>query len=75
MICNNTRISIGSVLIGPAYIGNDIRPAQNVVFLNLSYNYSDITTPICKQGEAQRKYSLETVPGSERMRSFYPENV
>jgi len=46
----NTRIGIGSVLIGPINIGNNVRLAQNVVITALNHNYTDITKPISEQG-------------------------
>lgn len=49
-IGNNTRIGIGSVLIGPVSIGDDVRLAQNVVVSGLNHNYQDITIPISEQG-------------------------
>lgn len=50
MIGSNTRIGIGSVLIGPVTIGDDVRLAQNVVVTALNHNYQDISLPISKQG-------------------------
>ncbi|MBI9067954.1 MAG: acyltransferase [Salinivirgaceae bacterium] len=49
-IGNNTRIGIGSVLIGPVNIGDDVRLAQNVVVTALNHNYEDVTKPISEQG-------------------------
>jgi acetyltransferase-like isoleucine patch superfamily enzyme len=49
-IGNNTRIGIGSVLIGPVNIGDDVRLAQNVVVSGLNHNYADIKQPISTQG-------------------------
>ena len=48
-IGNNTRIGIGSVIIGPVTVGNDVRFAQNVVCSGLNHGYQDVTTPIWKQ--------------------------
>lgn len=48
-IGSNTRIGIGSVLIGPVTIGNDVRLAQNVVCSGLNHSYQDISTPIWRQ--------------------------
>nr|WP_319398253.1 acyltransferase [uncultured Carboxylicivirga sp.] len=50
IIGNETRIGIGSVLIGPIQIGNYVRLAQNVVVSALNHNYEDITRPISEQG-------------------------
>jgi len=49
LIGNNTRIGLGSVLIGPVSIGDDVRLAQNVVISGLNHNYTDINTPISAQ--------------------------
>jgi acetyltransferase-like isoleucine patch superfamily enzyme len=48
-IGDRTRIGIGSVLIGPVKIGNDVRLAQNVVMSGLNHGYEDISVPIHKQ--------------------------
>ncbi len=48
-IGHNTRIGIGSVLIGPVSIGNDVRIAQNVVCSGLNHGYQDVTLPIWQQ--------------------------
>ena len=49
-IGNKTRIGIGSVIIGPVSIGDDVRLAQNVVITALNHNYQDTTLPISEQG-------------------------
>jgi acetyltransferase-like isoleucine patch superfamily enzyme len=49
-IGNRTRIGIGSVLIGPVNIGDDVRLAQNIVITALNHNYQDISKPISDQG-------------------------
>jgi len=49
-IGNKTRIGIGSVLIGPVSIGDDVRLAQNVVITALNHNYQNIAMPISEQG-------------------------
>ncbi|MCT4589776.1 MAG: acyltransferase [Carboxylicivirga sp.] len=49
-IGDDTRIGLGSVLIGPVYVGNHVRLAQNVVISALNHNYQDIELPISKQG-------------------------
>jgi len=49
-IGNKTRIGIGSVLIGPVSIGDDVRLAQNIVVSGLNHNYQDISIPISEQG-------------------------
>ncbi len=49
-IGSNTRIGVGSVLIGPVNIGEDVRLAQNVVVTALNHNYKDVSRPISEQG-------------------------
>lgn len=49
-IGNNTRIGIGSVLIGPVSIGDHVRLAQNIVVSGLNHNYQNISIPISEQG-------------------------
>jgi len=50
IIGDETRIGLGSVLIGPVHIGNNIRLAQNIVISGLNHNYTDIHKPISQQG-------------------------
>lgn len=50
IIGDRTRIGIGSTVIGPVVIGNDVRLAQNVVLSGLNHNYEKIDQPISKQG-------------------------
>lgn len=49
-IGNNTRIGIGSTLIGPVVVGDNVRLAQNVAVSALNHNYQDISQPISEQG-------------------------
>lgn len=49
-IGNNSRVGIGSVLIGPVTIGDHVGIAQNVVITALNHNYTDISKPISLQG-------------------------
>lgn len=49
-IGNNARIGIGSVVIGPVEIADNVRLAQNVVLTALNHNYENIDTPISEQG-------------------------
>lgn len=55
---NNTRIGIGSVLIGPVKIGNHVRLAQNVVITALNHNYTDVSKPISEQGVNTQQISV-----------------
>ncbi len=43
-------IGIGSVLIGPVNIGNDVMLAQNVVISGLNHKYENVFKPISEQG-------------------------
>lgn len=45
-----TRIGLGSTLIGPVFIGNDVRLAQNVVISALNHHYEALDRPISEQG-------------------------
>ncbi len=65
-IGNKTRIGIGSVLIGPVTIGDDVRLAQNVVISALNHNYTNVLVPISEQGvtTAEVYISDETWIGS-----------
>lgn len=58
IIGNNSRIGIGSTVIGPVVIGNDVRLAQNIVISGLNHNYEDVDRLIHEQGVSR---SLVTV--------------
>lgn len=45
----NARVGIGSVVIGPVSIGNEVIIAQHVVMSGLNHSYEDVETPIRKQ--------------------------
>lgn len=45
----NSRVGIGSVVIGPVTIGSDVIIAQHVVMSGLNHAYEDINLPIRKQ--------------------------
>jgi acetyltransferase-like isoleucine patch superfamily enzyme len=49
-IGDNSRIGIGSTLIGPVKIGSKVMIAQNVTISGLNHNYSDVSLPIADQG-------------------------
>ena len=59
IIGSRTRIGIGSVLIGPVAIGNDVRLAQHVVISALNHNYTDINLPISEQGVTTAQVAVE----------------
>lgn len=54
-IGDNTMIGIGSVLIGPAKVGNNVMLAQHVVASGLNHQYTDVNIPtnlqpvVCKE--------------------------
>lgn len=58
LIGDRTRIGLGSTLIGPVKIGNDVRLAQNVVISALNHNYEDINLPISEQGVHTRQVTI-----------------
>jgi acetyltransferase-like isoleucine patch superfamily enzyme len=45
-IGNDTRIGLGSVLIGPVTVGSQVILAQNIVMSGLNHTYTDVNTPI-----------------------------
>lgn len=46
IIENDARIGIGSVLIGPVYVGSHVIIAQNVVISAMNHSYSILNVPI-----------------------------
>ncbi len=48
-IGDHTLIGMGSTLIGPVRVGNDVILAQNIVMSGLNHEYKDITMPIHAQ--------------------------
>lgn len=46
MIGNDSRVGIGSVVIGPVSIGNQVIIAQNIVMSGLNHTYTDVDVPI-----------------------------
>ncbi|SDJ57152.1 Acetyltransferase (isoleucine patch superfamily) [Pedobacter sp. ok626] len=49
IIGNGTIIGIGSVIIGPVTIGNEVMLAQNIVVSGLNHGYQDISISPSKQ--------------------------
>ncbi len=45
MIGDDSRIGLGSVIIGPATIGKQVILAQNIVISGLNHTYADISLP------------------------------
>ena len=58
-IGSNSRIGLGSVIIGPVTIGNNVILAQNTVMSGLNHNYTDVNIPIYVQGETVSKITVE----------------
>jgi len=50
---------LSNTLIGPIQIGNDVRLAQNVVLSGLNHNYTEIDSPIHKQGVSTKQIVIE----------------
>lgn len=48
-IGNKSIVGIGSVIIGPVSIGNNVMIAQNIVISGLNHGYEDITLPPSEQ--------------------------
>jgi acetyltransferase-like isoleucine patch superfamily enzyme len=59
VIGDRTRIGLGSTVIGPATIGNDVSIAQGVVISGMNHNYEDIGMPISKQGVSTAPVVIE----------------
>jgi acetyltransferase-like isoleucine patch superfamily enzyme len=49
IIGNRTIIGIGSVIIGPVQIGNNVMIAQNIVMSGLNHGYEDVSIPPAEQ--------------------------
>lgn len=49
IIGNDCRIGMGTVLIGPITIGNQVILAQNIAISGLNHTYTDINLPIRQQ--------------------------
>ncbi len=49
LVGEHSRVGIGSVLIGPVTIGNQVIIAQHVVISGLNHGYQDIDLPIRQQ--------------------------
>jgi acetyltransferase-like isoleucine patch superfamily enzyme len=45
-IGNDSRVGLGSVIIGPVTIGNQVILAQNIVLSGLNHTYTDVEVPI-----------------------------
>jgi acetyltransferase-like isoleucine patch superfamily enzyme len=54
-----SRVGIGSVVIGPVEIGANVILAQHVVLSGLNHGYQDVTVPIRKQPVTVRPIVIE----------------
>ncbi|QJW88163.1 acyltransferase [Spirosoma taeanense] len=55
----NSRVGIGSVMIGPVAVGNEVIIAQHVVMSGLNHSYEDIQKPIRKQPVTKAEVVIE----------------
>lgn len=54
----HTMIGLGSVVIGPVTIGNDVMLAQNIVISGLNHGYEDVTIPPSQQKEVRKLITI-----------------
>jgi acetyltransferase-like isoleucine patch superfamily enzyme len=59
LIGANSRIGLGSVLIGPVSIGSQVILAQNIVVSGLNHGYEDINLPIRLQKVTTKPIVIE----------------
>lgn len=59
VIGDSSRIGIGSTLIAPVEIGNDVHLAQNIVISGLNHNYKDPGRTIHEQGVSRSLVRIE----------------
>lgn len=59
IIGQRTIIGIGSVIIGPISIGNDVMLAQHVVLSGLNHGYDDVKLPPSKQAVSREQICVE----------------
>jgi len=55
LIGDGSMIGIGSVVIGPVEIGNNVMLAQNIVVSGLNHGYEDVTIPPSLQKEIRKQ--------------------
>jgi len=58
-IGDDCRIGLGSVLIGPVTIGNQVILAQNIVASGLNHTYTDVSMPIRMQKVTTARITIE----------------
>lgn len=54
----NTLVGIGSIVIGPVTIGDNVIMAQHVVLSGLNHSYEDVTLPIRNQPVTTRPIEI-----------------
>jgi len=59
IIGDDSRVGIGSVVIGPVTIGKHVIIAQNIVLSGLNHTYTDITMPIRLQKVSTSSINIE----------------
>ena len=59
LIGNRSRIGIGSTVIGPVFIGDNVKIAQHVTLSGLNHNYLDVDIPIASQGIRVQPITIE----------------
>lgn len=59
IIGQRSIIGIGSVIIGPITIGNDVMLAQNIVLSGLNHGYDDVNLPPSKQAVSRGQIRIE----------------
>jgi len=59
IIGDDSRVGIGSVVIGPVTIGKHVIIAQNIVLSGLNHTYTDVTMPIRLQKVSTASINIE----------------
>ncbi len=58
IIGKSTIIGIGSVVIGPVTVGNNVMLAQNIVVSGLNHGYEDVAVPTSRQPVSCKKIDI-----------------
>ena len=59
IIGKRTLVGIGTVIIGPVVMGDDILIAQNCVITGQNHSYADVKLPISKQEDIVKEITIE----------------
>ncbi len=59
IIGERTLVGIGTVVIGPVVLGNDILIAQNCVITGQNHSYADVSLPITQQKDIVKETKIE----------------